>query len=740
MEFVAGGELGTYINRHGPMSETMGQTVSYQVLCALDYLHKKNVTHRDIKPDNILIASYDPLQVKLSDFGLSKVVEKETFLKTFCGTLLYCAPEVYPDYERYVAGEGRKRRRVGDLVPKKNPYDSSVDMWSFGAVLFQLLSGKPPFLGRGDDKGAEMLRNIMTKDPDFSPLRQRGISEVGIDFVGKLLTRNPALRPSEWDCFRHSWISHLAGAMVDTQTEPEKYHLTEPLSLGRIDEDEEDDLGASHLEIHDRATEFGNEQFDMSEVDSMGAYVQHSKRARRASDPHTHEEIPSTPEVAYPSLPDIDDSPALPVQPPGTTQAPGRLFGEISATALQSSGVLGEIVRPDLDVPAFGNRDELISVNDFVTTNGESPPSNDVPTQPPLQYPQSLPVPNRLGGSAPSLMGAEALVGQLNMGSPEAGPSAGSTPNTNNPATPKTREASPAVSNPEAAGLAEHSGAAASVASSKDKPVERRISIPEPPSTYSTLPQPAATDASSARSARLEDRDETAPEAGELARTTDEKTGEEVPNNGPATSERGRDDKDSWQISRSIDTIASEVDFKGDQFAKPPPLLGKLTSVRGSIADITVRLTSRGTSWGRSPQCTVSYPDKQDTRIPGIALEMTLWAPQIEQRIANGEDWMKIPNLCTVVSTQARNGIFINEKHLKKESPEQDARLYGKLYTGDIIRIFRLGDSFLEFRCEFTYGDSARMRPASENPFVVEKEFFHHQAKKERESMTTISG
>ena len=97
------------------MAEYLCQSVAHQMCQALEYLHHANITHRDIKPDNILIKSRDPLVVKLTDFGLSKVITNEdSFLKTFCGTLLYCAPEVYPGYDQYKRGLPRKRQRPGD--------------------------------------------------------------------------------------------------------------------------------------------------------------------------------------------------------------------------------------------------------------------------------------------------------------------------------------------------------------------------------------------------------------------------------------------------------------------------------------------------------------------------------------------------------------------------------------------------------------------------------------------------
>ena len=114
MEYIGGGELSAFLSQVGRLQEDMVKTIARQILHALQYLHRRKITHRDIKPDNILIASLEPFRVKLSDFGLSKVVQEETFMKTFCGTLLYCAPEVYPEYENYRRGEARKRRRLGD--------------------------------------------------------------------------------------------------------------------------------------------------------------------------------------------------------------------------------------------------------------------------------------------------------------------------------------------------------------------------------------------------------------------------------------------------------------------------------------------------------------------------------------------------------------------------------------------------------------------------------------------------
>lgn len=190
MECVRHGDLQGYLNQNGPMSESKVRIIGQQILSALAYLHRAQITHRDIKPDNILIGEVDPLTVKLSDFGLSKVVKHdETFLKTFCGTLLYCAPEVFPDYGE---SKGTKRRRG---AKQYHSYSSSVDIWSLGGVLWYALCCEPPFKGISDATGQAMYNNITTTPLVSTPLERVGVSKPCIDLLMKMLQTDPGLRP-----------------------------------------------------------------------------------------------------------------------------------------------------------------------------------------------------------------------------------------------------------------------------------------------------------------------------------------------------------------------------------------------------------------------------------------------------------------------------------------------------------------------------------------------------------------
>ncbi|KAF7585738.1 hypothetical protein BBP40_010178 [Aspergillus hancockii] len=655
MEYVPGGELSTYLQSIGKIPEHMVRTISRQVLHALQYLHKRRITHRDIKPDNILISSLDPLRVKLSDFGLSKVVQEESFLKTFCGTLLYCAPEVYPE------------------PPKTSPYSQAVDMWSLGAVLYHILSGVPPYMGRGDDRGAQMLRMIMTSDPDYDILRAENVSESGIDFVARLLNRDPQARPTERECFQHRWIADVED--VD-EYEDDEVGPNVPGDLSDIGEDVEDELDASQLSIHE-----GPETEDPAEQEDGG--LAQSKRPR--IDP------PST-GVRYPSLPEIESFKEI--QAVAET-APKRLFGEITASVLGSSDVLGA----NIDASEGDN----FSINDFISSAGESIISDGNSLNSILSLPE-----NPIPGSAPSLMGAEKLVGQLNMNSWHPGTSINHPPVVELPVRHTGVKEATALKK----GMERNQQTSPGNETPKPAIFSRRIELPMPDT---------ASDRSSPETAAQRPKDNCNKPKSipgeifdiELAETIDAKTGQPILD----YPERAGGDAPADPAPTGIPKVVLQP-------SRPRTLLGKLTTLPGSIFELTIPLEDRMTSWGRGPLATVCYPDPMDTRIPAYALEVTFWAPAIESKIRAGQDWMSVPGVIAILSTKTRKCIWVNDTELRRGPEGDNSREgfhFGKLYTGDIITIHQHRHKFLKFRCEFYHGDSACTRPENEKGFTVRK-------------------
>lgn len=746
MEFVPGGELSGYVSTFGPLSETNGQLVTRQVLHALHYLHKRKITHRDIKPDNLLIASSNPFVVKLSDFGLSKVVNnQDTFLKTFCGTLLYCAPEVYPDYGTYLVKEAKKRRR--EIVSRTSPYDQSVDMWSFGAVLFHVLANKPPVMGRGDDKGAQMLNNIMTKPIDYGPLLQREskapikklppISKAGIAFILKLLNRDPAKRPKEEECFKDPWLAGVADT-IDYEDYDEEDPLTFDDHLQALQEDalEAPRKGKASLrnekELEDRTD------------------ARYTSKRQRVDSPMR--QMSQTPEIQYPELPaEIPDDHAV-------DRNGLRLFGEISRNQFPSSGIFGDALT-NPDVPSVTRLVENVSVNDFVTFDPDIDESSGI-GEGLLAATNHLHVPPYVG-SAPSLMGAEAQLGQFQMAS--AGEQSGTTsPSTTNPQTPQTREITPLESDqlePTERFISDEQLASTEVNLANDiesvtsSPKRKLTRTVKDPNTGGMRPLPPLPDPIYAanigpkgpiRKAATFNVHEDPAEASllDLARTTDARIGNASANNPSQKTllNTARQKHGTGNIPRRISIpdppeLATTTAADG-AFVKPLPRLGKLKSMPSSFADITINLNGRMTSWGRASSNSVVYPVPTDTRVPKCGLRITFWAPGIEEKVENGADWMKVPGIQTVVSTQTSTKIWVNGVVLRRESTDEEPGfLYGKVHTGDVITIVDgPPGQCLKFNVEITYGDSARYRPPEE-PFKIRKETkFYAQAKSVRET------
>lgn len=166
MEHARGGELFARISRRGRLPEPMARRYFQQLVSALRFCHARGVSHRDVKPQNLLLDRDGNL--KISDFGLSALPEhvKDGLLHTACGTPAYTAPEVI--------------RRKG--------YDGAkADAWSCGVILFVLLAGFLPF----DDANLPLMyRKIQKRDYEFPPWFPPSAKRV----VFRLLDPNPETR------------------------------------------------------------------------------------------------------------------------------------------------------------------------------------------------------------------------------------------------------------------------------------------------------------------------------------------------------------------------------------------------------------------------------------------------------------------------------------------------------------------------------------------------------------------
>ena len=136
-----------------------------EVISACQYLHSLDppIIHRDIKPENILLDGDGA--VKLADFGWSNFFNETRQRLTYCGTPEYLAPEMI----------------------KQSGHDKSLDIWNLGVLLFELLTGNPPFEGASQSQLFDNILNFRVKWP-------KGFSGVAKDLISKLLKTNPAQR------------------------------------------------------------------------------------------------------------------------------------------------------------------------------------------------------------------------------------------------------------------------------------------------------------------------------------------------------------------------------------------------------------------------------------------------------------------------------------------------------------------------------------------------------------------
>lgn len=218
MEYVPNGDLMDYIIQYGAVNEITAKEIMRQILEAIAYVHKMGISHRDLKPDNIIIASDEPVVVKVSDFGLAKITNTGTFLKTFCGTLAYLAPEVL-----------RGRNTGGSQKPLKPQYSNLVDIWSLGCLLYVLLTSYLPFEGNTQD---QLYSNVINGKYHLEPLEAKGLSESGKRFIKRLLEVDVEKRPTAEEALAMDWFNELKE--VEQNDEDVENTISEQASDGEI--------------------------------------------------------------------------------------------------------------------------------------------------------------------------------------------------------------------------------------------------------------------------------------------------------------------------------------------------------------------------------------------------------------------------------------------------------------------------------------------------------------------------
>lgn len=155
----------------------------------MKYINDRNLVHRDLKPQNLLLTSKDSnARVKIADFGFARSLMQNDMANTMCGSPLYMGPEVL---------EGKK-------------YNAKADLWSVGAILFEMLTGKPPYIAMNIIQLIKMIKSTPLQLPIHS-------NPDVLDLLQGLLQIDPKRRFSFKQFFEHPYVR---SCFEEKQTQP----------------------------------------------------------------------------------------------------------------------------------------------------------------------------------------------------------------------------------------------------------------------------------------------------------------------------------------------------------------------------------------------------------------------------------------------------------------------------------------------------------------------------------------
>ena len=164
-----------------------------QLRDALQYLRTKNIVHRDLKPQNILLTS--PLHIKITDFGLARYINLETetelhtspeyedLFSTYCGSPIYMSPEILNHQQ----------------------YNSKSDLWSLGVILYELITGVPPFIA---NNLKHLVHRVNTEKINLNKIDRTLITDDCFNLLSNLLNYDSTRRLDWDDFFSNKWFSN----------------------------------------------------------------------------------------------------------------------------------------------------------------------------------------------------------------------------------------------------------------------------------------------------------------------------------------------------------------------------------------------------------------------------------------------------------------------------------------------------------------------------------------------------
>lgn len=779
MEYVPGGDLGRLIHDRGPLTEGAVKIMAGQLLDALGYLHKMNITHRDVKPDNILIGSQQPFTVKLTDFGLSKMVDNDqTFLRTFCGTLLYCAPEVYAEYAEYDEFGRRHPRNRHRKHVRGQRYDHAVDIWSLGGVLFYALTGAPPYPVKSGISYTELLFQIMTKNLDIAPLTGVNVSAEGIDFLRRMLDRRPETRATVEDLQDHPWLSGMGVVR----------HVGPSQSYDEISDDELEQ-GASQLSLEDR------QRLQHQQLDIEGGLID-DEVVNDENHFSGYESEKENYTFGY-------DNVANNHQP---NNQPQRLFGEVNVSAIGSSGV---IPSHRLNLPVSGTSfgtTEILGDSE-VQDSFDSDASLTARQRSQKSQPNSggLLISVRSAGdsrsvdqlnnmtfdvASQSLGGAESILENLNMRSlagshlrsrdsdyftsskrkPSYDSSGGSEGSLGADRPIIKRFKSDGLQAPNADTSSEDEGDNDLIASLPPLAQARSRQVDEPvdKSTYWNphdkktwhlqYPEMTQFQLDAFLRAAREKGEEFGPGKsalwdlamkyfppahyeeviGQLDLDVERVSNDgKTPNRGdrraddpdladpPSTASQSQDDEGKENIPENITHRPNRI----VPLRSNPPGKRIVASLRSSpdsvIPDITILVTESLMSWGRAPENTRVYEPSKESRVPKYAMRIVLWKegydPSKDARPWSQQSQSDDDSYHFYISSKATQGINVNGIPLQShdsKNPTSPSKNWMRLQDGDKIAVWHNGD-VTELRTELVFkcawGGSSKPRPVRTN-------------------------